>query len=178
MVVFIYIYALGKGHMCSTSSLSSFPNVAFETVPLFVWLTMVLSRPFKDHLAFPRPLPLSSRDQLCVSLALCLNGSVSSFSAIQILREASHLWGLLCPPVYLLDCFHSLRHVQGSTPTGVFEGIYRPWIHCTLDFPFHFSLFVASSLNLWGWWHVWSDCHLLRQSSGRAWVTVSTFIVY
>ena len=23
-------------------------------------------------------------------------------------------------------------------------------------------LFVASWLNLWGWWHVWSDYHLLR----------------
>ena len=27
-------------------------------------------------------------------------------------------------------------------------------------------LFVARSLNLWGWWHAYSDCHLLRQSSG------------
>ena len=33
-------------------------------------------------------------------------------------------------------------------------------------FPFHFLLFVASSLNLWGWCHVWSDRHLLRQSRG------------
>ena len=39
------IYALGKAHLCSTPSLRSFPNVAFETVPLFVWLTMALSRP-------------------------------------------------------------------------------------------------------------------------------------
>ena len=27
-------------------------------------------------------------------------------------------------------------------------------------------IFVASPLKRWGWWHVWSDCHLLRQSSG------------
>ena len=33
--------------MRSTPSLS-FPNVAFETVPVFVWLTMVLTRPFKE----------------------------------------------------------------------------------------------------------------------------------
>ena len=46
------IYALGKTHMRSTSSFRSFPNVAFGTVPMFVWLTMALSRPFKeDHLA-------------------------------------------------------------------------------------------------------------------------------
>ena len=30
------IYALGKAHMRSTPSLRSFPNVAFETVPMFV----------------------------------------------------------------------------------------------------------------------------------------------
>ena len=29
-------------------SLRSFPNVAFEMVPMFVWLTMALSRPFKE----------------------------------------------------------------------------------------------------------------------------------
>ena len=25
---------------------------------------------------------------------------------------------------------------------------------------------VCSKPNLWGWWHVWSDTHLVRQSSG------------
>ena len=34
------IYALGKAHMRSTPSLRSFPNVPFETVQMFVWLTM------------------------------------------------------------------------------------------------------------------------------------------
>ena len=38
-----------------------FPNVAFETVPMFVWLTMALSRPFKvDRLALPLCTTLSS----------------------------------------------------------------------------------------------------------------------
>ena len=37
------IYALGKAHMRSTRSLRSFLNVAFETVPMFVWLTMALT---------------------------------------------------------------------------------------------------------------------------------------
>ena len=38
------------------------PNVAFEIVPMFVWLTMALSRPFKeDCLALPLSTPLSSR---------------------------------------------------------------------------------------------------------------------
>ena len=30
------VYALGKAHMLSIPSLRSFPNVAFETVPMFV----------------------------------------------------------------------------------------------------------------------------------------------
>ena len=47
------IYALGKAHMRSTSSLRSFPNVVFKTVPTFVSWTMTLSRAFKDCLALP-----------------------------------------------------------------------------------------------------------------------------
>ena len=38
---------IGKAHMCSSPYLRSFPNVAFETDPMLVWLTMVLSHPFK-----------------------------------------------------------------------------------------------------------------------------------
>ena len=65
----------------------------------------------------------------------------------------------------LLCHFRSLRHVQGSTPTEVFDGGWQPLTHSSLGFPLHLSVFVASSLNLWGWWHVWSDCQLLRQFS-------------
>ena len=32
--------------MCSAPSLRNLPNVAFKTLPMFVWLTMALSRPF------------------------------------------------------------------------------------------------------------------------------------
>ena len=50
------IHGLGKAHMRSTPSLRSVPSVAFDTVPVFVWLTMALSRPFKeDRLALPLP---------------------------------------------------------------------------------------------------------------------------
>ena len=96
--------------MLSTRSLRSFPNVAFETVPMFVWLTKALSRPFKeDRLALiPR---------WCDVLGFAPAGNVSSFSTLQIFREARRLWWLLCPPVYLLGHFSSLRYVQGSTPT-------------------------------------------------------------
>ena len=54
------IYALGKAHMRFAPFRRSFPNVALETVPVFVWLTMALSRPFKeDRPALPLSTPLS-----------------------------------------------------------------------------------------------------------------------
>ena len=42
--------------MRSTPSLRSFPNFAFETVPMFVRLTMAFSRPFKEDRPLWRPL--------------------------------------------------------------------------------------------------------------------------
>ena len=52
--------------MHTTPSLRSFPNVAFETVPMFVWLTMALSRPVKeDRLALPLSTPLSYIAHCC-----------------------------------------------------------------------------------------------------------------
>ena len=39
---------LRKVHVRSTPSLRCFPNVTFETVPVFVWLTLALSRPFTE----------------------------------------------------------------------------------------------------------------------------------
>ena len=41
-------HALGNVHVFSTPSVGSVPSVAFETVPVLVWLTRVLSRPLKD----------------------------------------------------------------------------------------------------------------------------------
>ena len=73
-------------------------------------------------------------------------GSVSSSSTLQIFREASYFWGLLCPPVYLLGHFLALRHVHGSTST-VFKGGCR---HISVWVLTHISRFVASSLNVWG----------------------------
>ena len=60
------IYELGKAHMHSTPYFRSFPYIAFEMVPVFIWLMMALSRPFKeDHLALPLSTPLLPRDQWC-----------------------------------------------------------------------------------------------------------------
>ena len=39
-----------KPILCTPLRLTEvFPNVAFETVPMFVWLTVALSRPFKEN---------------------------------------------------------------------------------------------------------------------------------
>ena len=58
--------------MRSTPSLRSFSNVAFETVPVFVWFTMALSRPFKeDRQALPLSTSLSSRRSMVWCPWLC-----------------------------------------------------------------------------------------------------------
>ena len=88
------IYALGKAHMCSTPSLRRFPNGAFKTGPMFVWLTMALSRPFmEDRLALPLSTPLSSRiwDRWCDVIGFVPAGSVSSSSTFQIIWDTSYL---------------------------------------------------------------------------------------
>ena len=83
------ISALRKANMHSITSLRSFPNVAFETVPMFVWLTMALSRPFKE-------------DHLAVSLSTLLSGIPkgscwSLLSSAVLCSWADSLWSpLLC----------------------------------------------------------------------------------
>ena len=135
------IYALGNAQMRSTQSLRRFHSIAFETVPMFVWLTMALSRPFKEYrLPLPLSTPLFSRRSMawCPWLCtrkLCLKLLSTSdlprskplvrvgnlkccFTSTETVgiegREprtatstftqllSSVLWGLPCPPVYLL----------------------------------------------------------------------------
>ena len=63
------IYVLGNTYMCSTPYLRSFPNAAFEMVPMFVWLTMALSRPFKEtgseHTKGSKELFIRTKHVLC-----------------------------------------------------------------------------------------------------------------
>ena len=42
------ICALGNAHMRSGPSVRRFPNIALETVPMLVWLTMAGSSPLKE----------------------------------------------------------------------------------------------------------------------------------
>ena len=61
----------------------------------------------------------------------------------------------------------SFISLHSGMSTGVSKDVCRTLVHASLGFPFRLSLFVASSLNLWRWWHLRSDCHPLRQSRGR-----------
>ena len=97
--------------ICIPLHLRSLPNVAFEMIPMFVWLTTALSRPLKkDHLARPLHASLLQAIDGVMSLALCS-------SKLVILPNTSLLWWLLCPPVCLLGHLPSLRHVHGNTRT-------------------------------------------------------------
>ena len=51
------IVALGKAHTRSTPSLCSLHKVAFETVPIFVWMNTDCSRPWRVEC---RPIPFST----------------------------------------------------------------------------------------------------------------------
>ena len=55
------IYMLRKVHMHSIPSLRSFPCIVSETIPMVVWLIMVLSHLFKACQALPLSTPFSSR---------------------------------------------------------------------------------------------------------------------
>ena len=83
------------------------------------WPSLVLLRKIVQRFLFPRLSPPG--DRWSDALGFVHTGSVSSISTLQTFRDASHLWWLLCPPVYLLCHFPLFHHVQGSTPTGVFE---------------------------------------------------------
>ena len=54
---------------------------------------------------------------------------------------------------------------QNPTCSAVLHFVSSTLTQAILGFPLFFSHLVASSLNLWWWWLVWSDCHLLRQPS-------------
>ena len=85
-----------------------------------------------------------------MSLALC--PQVVSALCPQVALRHFRSSELLCPPVYLLGHFPSLRQVQGNTPTGIFVGGCRPLTHSSLGFPFHFLLsssFISVYLSLY-----------------------------
>ena len=79
----------------------------------------------EDHGVLLLSALLSSRRSMVCCLGFVPAGSVSSSSTLKS----------LCPPVYLLCHFPSLRHAQDSTPTGdtASEGRYRIWTPASHD---------------------------------------------
>ena len=125
---------------------------------MFIWLTIALSS-FQG-----RP---SSASSIHTSLLQAIDAVMSLALCPQVVSQAPQHFRSYEKQIICNGCFARLRNVQGSTPTWVFECGCRPLTCSSLGFPFHFLLFVASSSNLSGWWCVWSDCHLLRQTSGE-----------
>ena len=136
---------LRKAHMRFTQSSRSFP-VAFETVPMFC---LTDDGPLSSFLTSSFHASLLQAIDDVISLALCLQVVSETSQHFRSSEKQATCEGCFaCQPAYLLGYFPSLQHVQGSTPTGIFEGGYQPLVHSSLSFPSHFSLFVASSLNL------------------------------
>ena len=143
---------LRKVRMHRKPSLGSSLSAACETVPMFRWLMTALSRPFKEkYLVLPLSMSLSLDDRWCKVFGFVSTGSVSS-STLQIFWDASHSWGLLCSPIYLLGHFPRLRHIQGSTSTGVFKGGWQT---------------VAYATHTDTWRQTERDCVFWRQSAGK-----------
>ena len=122
---------------------------------------MAFSRPFKeDRLALP--LSTSSRRSTVWWPWFCAHRWCSQ--APQHFRSSE-------TQVTFDGCFAHNENVKGSTSSGCFESGCPTMTHANLGFLFHFSLFATSSFNMLGWWNVWSDSHLLRQSNwGNVWL--------
>ena len=109
-----------------------FVRVAFETVPVLVWLAIVLSRPFKEgRRALPPCTPLSSLEVM--DRAMYVHGfvpasSVWSSSTLNVIQASCDGCMLFSPaPVYLLGHFRSLQLVQGSKSRGLCQGEGLGW---------------------------------------------------
>ena len=102
----------------------------------------------------------------------------SSFVKCFLCPPLSSQW---CKSLVVVAAFPASLSAQSLTFSLAHPGQYihrRVWRQmsntCQSGLPILLS--VASSLDLWGWWHVWPDCHLLEESS-REHVTASTSIV-
>ena len=78
-------------------ALPGFPNVVFETVPMFVWLTMALSRPFKQR-----------------------SSSASSFNASLLQAIDSVMSLALCPKIVSQASQHFSSSEKQATREGCF----------------------------------------------------------
>ena len=89
------VSVLRKARMCSTPSLRDFPNVAFQTVPVFIWMMLSLFHPSKND---------------CRALGCVSADSLSSSSAFYIFWDVNHLWWLRLPACLSAQLFSPLWH--------------------------------------------------------------------
>ena len=107
-------------YLCTQKSLCvclvSFPSVAFQTVPLFAWLTIALSGKIVKRFLFPHLSPPG--DQWCDILGFVPACNVSSSSTIQIFRDFRHPVMVQMPsvmsPMMALDAFTALVVVHDT----------------------------------------------------------------
>ena len=105
------IYVLGKAHKRLTPSIRSLPNVAFETVPMFVRLTMALSRPFKQNpLAFPQSLKASLLQAIDGVMSLASRPQPLASQAPQHFRSSEKQ--TLCAGCFARHALRSFRTLQ------------------------------------------------------------------
>ena len=154
------IYALGKP-ICAPPCLSEIsamlPLRWFQCLSDWLWPSLVVIRKMSSAFSFHASL-LQAIDGV-MSLSLCpqvvSQAPQHLRSEKQAICEGCFARQSICS-VISLHMLHMREHVH----------VPQEFLHSSLGYPFHFSLFVASSLNLWGGWHVWFDSHLLRQSCG------------
>ena len=122
--------------------LRSFPNVAFKMLPM---------------LSDDGPLSSfqkrsSSASSFHASLLQAINGVMSLALCPPVMSQATQHFRSSEKQATCVGCFSSqficsVISLHSSMLTGVLEGGRRLSTHSSLGFPFHFPLFLASSLN-------------------------------
>ena len=136
------IYALENAHRRSTPSLRSFPNVAFKTLPMLSDDGPLSS--FQER--------SSSASSFHASLLQTINGVMPLALCPPVMSQATQHFRSSEKQATCVGCFASqficsVISLHSSMLTGVLEGGPRLSTHSSLGFPFHFPLFLASSLN-------------------------------
>ena len=113
--------------ICAPPCLRSFPNVAFEMVPVFIRLMMALSLSFQGSSLSSSSFPASLLQVVdgVMSLALFPPASASSSSTLKIFWDASRLWWLLCLPDCLLGHFPFTSACPGQYIHGSLQVILQ-----------------------------------------------------
>ena len=131
------IAPLGKAHTRSAPSLSSLPKVAFETVPIFVWLNTDRSQPWRVEC---RLLPFSTPLSFRRSMLWC--SGLSMFRKFLMPPSTSALPN--CRPDVMsavlaslsARSFSLLQHTQDSRSTEVFGAEDCAWLCASRGSPF------------------------------------------